>query len=81
MFTTVIIKQIEDEKNGESYMVGSRVRVLLKSRNEYIGTIDDIFPDSLSLLVDSEEKIIELDSIDKMRPALLGESFYNRFEF
>ena len=81
MFTAIIIKEIENEKNGESYAVGSRVRVLLKSGSEYIGTIDDISPDSFLLLVDSEEKIIELDSIDKMRPALLGETFYNQFEF
>lgn len=81
MFTTKIVKEIRNYGTGQIFTEGNYVRILLKSTSEYIGTITNIFGDSFSLLVDGEEKIIELDSIDKMRIAETDETFYNHFNF
>lgn len=83
MYKTFIINQIQKIENGRvhNYTAGNRVRVLLKSESEYIGTIKNIYGDSFTLLVDDEEKTIPLDSLRKMRLAMASENFYNTWNF
>lgn len=81
MFKPYIVKQLIDSTSGQFYKDGDRVRVLLKSKSEYIGTIKNIFGDSLVLLVDGDDKTILLDTLDKMRLAKPDENFYNYCEF
>lgn len=81
MFNAIVINEIIDGATGRVYVAGTRVRVLLKTTSEYIGTIKNIFANEFSFLVDGEEKIIKYDSIDKMRLAEPDENFYNCFNF
>jgi hypothetical protein len=81
MLSTFIVKQLIDSATGNFYKVGDRVRVLLKSKSEYIGTIKNIFGDSFVLLVEDEDKTILIETVEKMRFAKPGENFLNHFEF
>lgn len=93
MFSAIVINEIRDRKTGQAYKVGDRVRVLLKSESEYIGTIEKISPDEFSLWAnntkkyqsfscgDVDEKIIKLETIEKMRFAEPDENFLNHWSF
>lgn len=86
MFNAIIINEIRDSATGQTYKLGDRVRVLMKTvrrhGSEYIGVITKITPGGFSILVeDYEEKFISLELLDKMRFAGPDETFYNTFEF
>lgn len=80
-FRAVIVNQIADKATGQVYPIGSRVRVLLKSESEYIGTLKSIFVNGFTLLAAGENETISLDDIDKMRFAEPGENFLNNWNF
>ena len=81
MFTSVIVKKIEDSEGKQAYVVGDRVRVLKKSGSEYIGNIKEIHGNGFDIQVDGFVNFIYFMDIEKMRIAKPGENFYDAFVF
>lgn len=81
MFTSVIVKKIEDSEKNQSYVVGDRIRVLKKSGSEYIGNIKEIHGNGFDIQVDGYVHFILFMDVEKMRIASPGENFYSAFVF
>ena len=68
--------------NGVYYQTGNRVRVLKKNGSEYIGIIEKINADGFLLATAPDDKdVINFEAIEKMRIALPGENFLERWNF
>ncbi len=88
MIKTIIVQIVIDENNN-SYEIGNRVRVKMKPRNidrpewanEYLGYIDDIKEDIVSVATAVGVRHLDVDHIDKIRLAAADENFDNQWDF
>lgn len=87
MFTTIIVKQIEDEINV--YRINDCVRIKMKPKDlsrperasEYIGCITDITKNLVTIYNDFGTRELLITDIDKMRFTKDGETFNNTWDF
>ena len=87
MFTTIIVKQIEDETNV--YRINDCVRIKMKPKDlnrperasEYIGSITEITNNLVTIHNNFCTKELLITDIDKMRFTKDGETFDNTWDF